>query len=150
MLITQPAPILIVENHDAFGVTLSQALRHAGITNPLLRLPDAASAELYLNGAGQFSDRKKYPLPCLVLLDVTLHHPPSSETTPWLTPPPISRQLVVTSVNAPLDPDQFESAIPFAANSVLCKLITPESLAAMMEVLRETVIDREPSSLAAV
>jgi len=102
-----------------------------------------------LNGAGDYSDRKKYPLPCLALLDVTLPSLPSPGSLPWLKSPTMCRQVVVTSVLGPLDPTQFESAVPFGQNSILCKLPTIDSLAAMVNALRETVINREEPSLAA-
>jgi hypothetical protein len=144
---TQAAPILIAENNDGFGVNLSKALRHARLNHALLRLPNAASAELYLNGTGDYSDRKKHPLPCLMLLDVTLPNLPSFETSPWLQALPRCRQIVITSLPGLLDPSQFESAVGFGPNSILCKLPTTESLAAMVNVLREALL--EESSLAA-
>ena len=146
----QGRPILIVENNDENGATLSKAVRQAGINHPLLRLPNSAAAELYLSGTGNFSDRKKYPLPCLILLDVTLPKLSSVEMLPWLKSPAKDWQIVVTFMGGPLDPDQFPSAVAFSPNSILCKLPTHESLADMAAILRENLLHHEERSLVAI
>ena len=45
---------------------------HAGIAHPLIDIKDGQAAIDYLAGQGLFTDRKKHPLPCLVLLDLNL------------------------------------------------------------------------------
>jgi hypothetical protein len=149
MLITShDAPILIVENDIRDWASLGEAVRHAGFDNPVLCLPNAFCAELYLAGRGEYSDRKEFPLPCLILMDVTLPEIIGMGMPMWLTPPPISRQIVITGYLWTLDPGQFESAVAFSPNSVLCKLSSPDSLARMIEELREIVIDSKTPLLA--
>ena len=51
---------------------MKHAFNEAHITNPLHVATDCAQAIQYLAGEGKFSDRAKFPLPALVLLDLKL------------------------------------------------------------------------------
>jgi CheY-like chemotaxis protein len=129
-----PQPILVVENPRVVGISLCQAIRQTGISHSCLQLPDAASVELYLQGTGKYSDRREFPMPGLVLMDVTLPGLGQAEPLPWLKSQTF-RQIVVKRVSGPLDPGHFESAVAFGQNSLLCKLPDSESLDAFVKAL---------------
>jgi CheY-like chemotaxis protein len=64
--------LLLVEDDENDIFFMSRALKVAGITHPLQVVQDGQSALDYLLGAGSYSDRQKFPLPSLVLLDLQL------------------------------------------------------------------------------
>src|ERR1041385_4370622 len=65
-------PILLVEDEENDVLFLKSAFKKAGIANPIYVAADGQAALDYLHGIGQFSDREKFPLPGLVLLDLKL------------------------------------------------------------------------------
>ena len=67
-----PGTILVVDDSADDVTLLRLAMKQAGFNNPLEALTDADQAVQYLKGEGQYSDRKRHPLPALVLLDLKL------------------------------------------------------------------------------
>ena len=65
-------PILQVEDDPNDVFLLQHAMKRVGVTNPVQIARDGQEAIDYLQGAGKFADRDKFPLPCLVLLDLKL------------------------------------------------------------------------------
>jgi CheY-like chemotaxis protein len=64
--------ILIVDDDENDLQMLERALLEAGVSNPLQLLGNGIEAIDYLKGEGAYGDRQKYPLPCLMLLDLKL------------------------------------------------------------------------------
>jgi len=64
--------ILQVEDDPNDVFFLQMAMKKAGAANPIQTASDGQEAIDYLQGAGKFADRKQFPLPCLVLLDLKL------------------------------------------------------------------------------
>jgi two-component system, response regulator len=65
-------PVLYGEDEDDDVMLLKLAFKRAGVVHPLQVVTDGRQAVDYLWGNGCFADRAKYPLPCLVLLDLNL------------------------------------------------------------------------------
>ncbi len=65
-------PILYVEDEETDVMLMQLAVQKAKIPNPLKIVVDGEDAIAYLSGTGQFSDRKRYPVPGLVFLDLNL------------------------------------------------------------------------------
>ena len=63
--------MLVEDNEDHVELTLS-ALEEANIGNRVIVMKDGSDALAYLNGEGEFSDRKKHPLPLLIMLDLKM------------------------------------------------------------------------------
>jgi CheY-like chemotaxis protein len=64
--------ILIVEDEADDLFFIKMAFEEAGITNPIREAEDCEAAIAYLTGKGEFANRKRYPMPVLVLLDLRL------------------------------------------------------------------------------
>lgn len=64
--------ILLVEDNPDDELLTLDALRRAGVPNPVTVVRDGAEALDYLFGQGEFASREKYPQPCVVLLDLKL------------------------------------------------------------------------------
>lgn len=67
----QSSVILLVENDKDFIYLLEQAFRKAEIRNPLKIARYGNEAILYLRGVGIYGDRRSYPLPSFIILDLT-------------------------------------------------------------------------------
>ena len=67
------ATILLAEDNEDDVVLTQRAFRRARVINPLHVVRDGQAVLDYLDGKADFADRKKFPIPCLILLD--LHMP---------------------------------------------------------------------------
>lgn len=64
--------ILIADDNDIDAFAISRTLTNAGIKNKLKRVSDGAEVIAYFKGDGQYADRKKFPLPGILLLDLNM------------------------------------------------------------------------------
>lgn len=64
--------MLLAEDDEDHVLLIQRAFKEAGILNPLHVVPDGEEAIAYLNGDGKYADRKEFPLPCLLLLDLKM------------------------------------------------------------------------------
>jgi CheY-like chemotaxis protein len=77
-------PILQVEDdeHDVFF--LAHAFKQAEIANPIKVVYDGKEAIDYLSSTGDLPQRSRYPLPCLIILDLKLPRITGMEVLAWL------------------------------------------------------------------
>ena len=64
--------ILIAEDSEDDVLLLKHAFKKAGSGASLYFVPDGEAALSYLKGAGPFSDRRAFPFPALLLLDLKM------------------------------------------------------------------------------
>ena len=65
-------PILLVDDDENDVFFMLDAFRKAGVDVPVQIVRDGKEATDYLRGSGSFSDRARFPVPSLVLLDLKL------------------------------------------------------------------------------
>src|SRR5688572_12299591 len=87
--------ILQVEDDPNDVFLLQHALTKVGVANPIQVATDGQQAIDYLKGEGRFADREKYPLPCLVLLDLKLPHVMGLNVLKWIRQRPGSALVVI-------------------------------------------------------
>ena len=76
--------ILQVEDDPNDVFFLQHAMKKMGVANPIQVASDGQQAIDYLQGAGKFADRERFPLPCLVLLDLKLPHVMGLDVLKWI------------------------------------------------------------------
>lgn len=69
---SREAVILLVEDNPMDIEVTLDAFRQAGLTNPIHVAQTGQEALDYVFGKGTFQDRRRYPLPDLILLDLNL------------------------------------------------------------------------------
>ena len=69
---THALPILIAEDNPLDAELMQMALEKAGFTGAVRFVPDGHEAVLYLQGAGEFSDRSKFPFPRIIISDLKM------------------------------------------------------------------------------
>src|SRR5437762_160452 len=92
--------ILLVEDRQDDVVLIQRAFVQANVQNPIQVVRDGEEAMAYLAGAGEYSDRTKYPMPDLVLLDLKLPKIDGFELLKWIRKQPglcALRVVVLTS-----------------------------------------------------
>ncbi len=114
-------PILQVEDdeHDVFF--LKRAFQEVGISNPIQVVRDGQEAVDFFSGEGQFADRVRFPLPCLVLLDLKLPRKNGLEVLEWLRGERRLPSLPVIVFSSSAHPEDIEQAYRRGANSFVVK-----------------------------
>ena len=113
-------PILQVEDDPNDVFFLQHAMKKAGVANPVHVATDGQQAIDYLRGVGKFADRKKFPLPCLVLLDLKLPHVMGLDVLKWIRQES-GLSLVVVLLTASAEEADIASAYRLGANGFLVK-----------------------------
>jgi CheY-like chemotaxis protein len=113
--------ILQVEDEEADIFLLRHVFERAGITCPVRAVTDGQMALDYLTGAGKFADRRQYPLPCLVLLDLNLPKRAGLEVLAWIRAHPQFNHLVVVLFSSSALPEDLKRAYALGANSYIEK-----------------------------
>lgn len=120
--------ILLVEDDSDDVLQLGLALKEAGILNPLVVVPDGVEAVDYFKAEGKYSDRAKFPLPSLILLDLHMPHMSGFEVLKWLRQDPGLRHLPVVVLTASAMLTEVKTAYELGANSCLIKSSNPIQL----------------------
>jgi CheY-like chemotaxis protein len=126
-------PVLYAEDEADDFFFMGFAWEEAGLTNPLIQVKDGQQAIDYLAGQGAFADREKYPLPCLLLLDLKLPLKSGFDVLRWIRQhPPLAwlKVVVVSGSEQETDITQAQSL------GVTDYLVKPSSPARLAEILR--------------
>jgi DNA-binding response OmpR family regulator len=94
-------------------------------------------AARYLNGAGPYGNRHRYPMPTLVILDLDLEGSEGYQALSWIRGQRRLRNLPVVVLSRRKSQMDMKRAYDLGANSYLT---TPESSAELVELVR--VIER--------
>lgn len=98
--------IMLVDDSEDDRELMRFAFKKAGILNPICEMHGGDEAIAYLSGEGQYADRDRYPLPCLIITDLKMPATDGFEVLEWIqTRPELARvpKLVLTSSALPGD-----------------------------------------------
>lgn len=128
--------ILQVEDDPNDVFLLQHAMNGAGVANPIQVATDGQQAIDYLKGAGKFANREKFPLPCLVLLDLKLPYVMGLEVLKWIRQQP-GPALVVVMLTASAEEDDIATAYRLGANAFLTKPSKASKLVEMAKAIKD-------------
>jgi CheY-like chemotaxis protein len=128
--------ILQVEDDPNDVFLLQHATMMAGVTNPIQVATDGQQAIDYLKGVGKFANREKYPLPCLVLLDLKLPHVMGLNVLKWIRQQP-GDALVVVMLTASGEAADIAAAYRLGANGYLVKPTQASKLVEMAKAIKD-------------
>lgn len=127
------ATILLVEDDPNDVFFLQYAFEQAGIRNPLHPVEDGQHAIDYLAGNGKYSDRAKFPLPCIVLLDLKMPGVSGLDVLRWIKEQPHLASILVIVLTSSKDINDVYETYKLGARSFLVK---PLSLEERLEVAK--------------
>ena len=113
--------ILLVEDLVDDIVMIRHALKNAHIENPVQVARDGEEAVEYLKGEGKYTDRKEYPLPVLVLLDLGMPRLDGFDVLRWIRQQPHFHRLRVVVLTDSMDTQDTQAAYQLGADSFLVK-----------------------------
>jgi len=129
--------ILLADDSEEDIAIFQRAFRKAEIDADVFLVKDGQEAIDYLEGTGQFRDRKAYPLPCLVLLDLKMPKFDGFDVLRWLEREPTLKKLPVTVLTSSDEDKDVDLAYGLGANSYLVKPASLSGYARLVAELRE-------------
>ncbi len=130
-------PILIVEDEKNDLVFMKMALQDAGVKHGIAVAEDGKEALAYITGTGKFADRKRHPLPYLVLLDLKLPHVMGLDVLKAIREEPQFHSIIMLVLTASSNPADIEAAYQLGANAYLVKPSSFDELRAMARSIKE-------------
>ena len=140
--------ILLVDDDENDVLLLQRAFKKAGLRDWLRVVTNGAQAIDYLAGQDVYSDREKFPLPFLVLLDLKMPGTDGFEVLRWArNESDLKRLLIVVLTSSNLQTD-VDRAYELGANSYLVKPVEFDEMVHMVQRFQAywAEINRTPTS----
>ena len=134
MMIENPI-VLIVDDCEADVLLMRIVFERAGFILPMQVARDGVEAISYLKGAGDYGNRKLFPLPTVMLLDLAMRRKNGFEVLTWIRQQPTLRRLQVHVLSESNRPEDIRCAYDLGANSYLVKPGNLEGLTQMAKTL---------------
>lgn len=139
--------ILLAEDDPNDVLLIQRAFQKAGFQDVLKVVRDGEQAIQYLSGSGNYADRKRFPLPFLLLLDLKMPGTDGFEVLQWVRGDrDLKRLLVIVLTSSNLQSD-VDRAYDLGANSYLVKPVEFQEMVNMIQRFEVywTEINRTPT-----
>jgi CheY-like chemotaxis protein len=134
--------LLVEDNHDDV-IFMEHAFRDAGLDCPYRVLSDGIEVIDYLEGRADYADRKRFPLPTHVLLDLKLPRKSGLEILEWIRRHPTLQKLAVTVLSSSKESNDIERARELGIDDYLVKPVSYAHLLGMVkDVVESWKLDR--------
>ncbi len=130
------SPVLAAEDEESDAMILKLAFRRAGLTNPLVVVPDGRDLIDYLQGHGPFANRAVHPLPVLLLLDLKMPRMNGFDVLAWLAAHPEFKHLPAVVLSSSPDQSDIRRAREAGARDYLVKPHSIGDFVAIVQSLR--------------
>jgi CheY-like chemotaxis protein len=121
---TRSAHILLVENNRMDVELTLDAFRERRLGNTIHTATNGQEALYYLNGSGEFSDRTRYPLPDIILLDLKMPVMDGHEVLRRLKQTPLLKRIPVIVLSSSKEEGDLAMTYDNGANSYLVKPVS--------------------------
>lgn len=113
--------VLFADDDPNDRYLMLQAWKEAGIKHRIVEVDDGEEVIAYLSGTGKFSDRTRYPAPCLAILDLNMPRKSGFETLQWIRHSQAWSLLPVLILSASAHPREVTVAYQMGAYAYLTK-----------------------------
>jgi CheY-like chemotaxis protein len=117
----EPSNILLVEDEKAHADLTQRAIRKAGNANRVDVVGDGEEALDYLYNRGKYKDKRKYPIPGLILLDIKLPGIDGIEVLTKIKKDPTLKKIPVIMLTTSEREEDITLSYEHYANSYLTK-----------------------------
>src|SRR3954469_868224 len=125
--------ILIAEDNPDDVLLLKHALKRTGIGSAIHVCRDGEEAKEYLQGAGDYADREKYPFPQLLMTDIKMPRCSGLELLEWMSEHATCSVMPVIILSASALPEDVARAYSLGVSTFFQK---PSSLDDLVELLK--------------
>lgn len=127
--------ILLVEDDPDDLFLMERALLKTRLSVPLHHAKNGQEAIDYLQAVGPYSDRSRFPLPALILLDLKMPFVDGFEVLFWLKQNPALHHFPVIVLTSSLEESDRQKALELGARGFFIKPPTRESLLQMLQLV---------------
>jgi len=113
--------VLLAEDDPNDVVLLQYAFKQAQVQTPLVAVEDGQEVVDYLLGLGTYSDRSRYPIPRLLVLDLKMPRKSGIDVLEWLKSHEMLRCLPTIMLSSSAHPDDVEKAYQLGVNAFVVK-----------------------------
>jgi CheY-like chemotaxis protein len=132
-----PLKVLVAEDELGDVLLLRRAFAQAGVGAPVYFARDGEEVLAYLQGKPPFENPVDYPLPTLLLLDLSLPFVTGFEILEWLRAQPGLRCMVVVVFSASDRQEDIQRAFALGANAYVIKPHDPDELVRVVQRLQD-------------
>jgi Response regulators consisting of a CheY-like receiver domain and a winged-helix DNA-binding domain len=132
-----PRSILLVDDSENDRLLMRAAFKKAGFDIPVQEARNGEEAIAYLQGAAPYSDRGRFPLPTVMLMDLNMPMKNGFDILAWVRNEPGLKRLSVIVLTASMRAEDVERAFDLGANAFLVKPGNLDALTAMICSLRD-------------
>jgi DNA-binding response OmpR family regulator len=125
--------ILVAEDDEDDVFFLRRAWQASGYPHQLFVTRDGQEAVRYLNGDSRYSDRKTYPVPRLVMLDVKMPRMNGFDVLEWLQTHSHFQQVPVVVLSSSSQESDRQRALKLGAHDYLVKPLEFENLVKLIK-----------------
>ena len=133
----QKCTILIVDDDENDIFFAKRAFTEINVHCTFQILKNGQEAVDYLSGLGEFADRRKHPLPMMILMDLKMPIMDGFQVLEWLRQRPgikVIPTVVFSSSDVPAD---ITRAYELGANSFMTKSVTYDGLLLKLQTLSQ-------------
>ena len=113
--------ILVAEDNEDHVFLIKRAFAQARLLNPVQVVADGEQAIAYLKGDGPYADRRHYPIPGLLLLDLKMPNKDGFEVMEWIRTQPALANLRIVALTTSDRISDIQRAYELGASSFLTK-----------------------------
>jgi CheY-like chemotaxis protein len=125
--------VLHIDDDPNDTALLQAAARKADVNFSIVNVEDGEQAMAYLGGAGEYEDRRLFPLPSLILLDLKMPRSTGLEVLAWVRSHPGLGKVPVVILSGSELQEDIRQAYSAGANSYLVK---PIGFAALVSLVK--------------
>jgi CheY-like chemotaxis protein len=134
---TSHQSILYAEDDANDVFLMERAFTKLNIPNPLRVVPDGKLAVAYLSGAAPYQNREEYPVPCLLLLDLSMPGLHGLEVLKWVKSESALAALPVVVLSSSNQESDIQRAYRLGASGFLIKPGAPAALIRIVRSIQE-------------
>ena len=134
--------VLYAEDDPDDVFFMQRAFEKAGFAECLAVVRNGAEAIAYLAGHEVYFDRKQFPIPTFVLLDIKMPKVSGLEVLSWIRKT-IGNDLPVFMLSSSSQDRDVQAALTLAANGYLLKPSNAGRLAGALTFIRECCLDKQ-------
>ncbi len=131
---TRPACILLIDDNPMDVELALDAFREAHLTNQIEVAEDGESGLDYLTGEGRYTDRARYPVPDIILLDLKMPRVDGFEVLRRIKVMPKLKRIPVIILTSSREEGDLALSYDVGANSYLVK---PVSFSGFVDIVQQ-------------
>jgi len=131
----KPLTILMADDDGDDRMLTREAMEESRVLNRLYFVEDGVELTAYLNGEDKYSDRERYPMPGLILLDLNMPKKDGREALKEIKSDPKLRRIPVVILTTSKAEEDMLRGYDLGAASYITKPVTFSALVELMRTL---------------